>query len=134
MEPKEIKLKSGNVLRILDTPFAESQALFKAVINGFKAVEVDETVKDLDEFVGALIGAQISDDEVGKAMWGCLARCTYGETKIIPSMFDAKPEAREDFIDICLEVGQENLRPFMKGLCAALPRLTKLISEFRKPK
>lgn len=130
---RTVKLPSGMELMIGETPFSESNALFKAVIKSLRMVEVDNTIHGLDEFIGALLGAQLSDGEVEKAMWDCLKYATYGDRKIVSSLFDEE-KARTDYIDICLEVGQENLRPFMKGLYAALPRLTSAILSLRKSK
>ena len=130
---KEIVLKSGAKLEIGETEWAEAFKLFQTVVKSMRSVEADETVKSLNDFVAALIGAQISDEEVVKSMWTCFGRCTYNKTRITPELFkDMK--AREDFIDICLEVGQENLGPFLKALSASLPRLTKMILDSRKPK
>ena len=129
----EKKLKSGEILKILDTDFETSNALFKAVIKSLKSIDIDDSVKNLEAFTGALIGAQLSDDSVEKAMWGCLACCLYKGAKIVPSVFNDF-KAREDFIEICLEVGQENLRPFMNGLYVGLPRITQMIANIQRPK
>lgn len=134
---KEVKLASGAVLNIGKTPFEVSKGLFQAVVKNFKSVEIPADVKTYEGFVGALLGSQISDPEIEKWMWACLGRCTYNngkaDLKIDPSMFEDE-NYRLDFIDICLEVGQENLRPFMKGLFLALPRLSEIIANIQKPK
>lgn len=130
---KEIALNSGAKLGVGEVPWEEAFKLFQMIVKSMKSVEVDPTIKNLSEFISALIGAQIADDEVGKAMWVCLGRCTYGGTRITKSTFEDM-KARGDFIDVCIEAGREILNPFMKGLYVALPRLTEMIINTRKPK
>lgn len=135
---KEITLKSGAVLKIGATPFDVSKCLFQAVVKSLKNVEISKDVNSYEGFVAALIGAELSDSEVEKWIWACLSRCTYNnagkaDLKIESAMFE-DDKAREDFIDVCIEVGQENLRPFMKGLYLALPHLTEMIENIQKPK
>lgn len=126
----EITLKSGAKLTIGSTPFVESKNLFQAVVKCMKDVEMDEKNNSLEAFVGALLGAQLSDTEIEKCLWVCMGRCTYSDgtkaVKIDMTIFE-DIKVRMDFIDICLEVGKENLAPFMKALYVALPRLTEMI-------
>ena len=91
--------------------------------------------KDLD-FTGcidfikdAIIGADISE-EVNKAIFDCLAYCTYQTTnKIDEALFDKLPEAREDYYEIIIACIEENLKPFIKSLVSEWSTLAPKLGE-----
>ena len=132
---REVKLKSGATLTLRDTPFEKSKALFQAVVKNLKSVEISKGVNSYEGFVGALLGSQLSDNEIERCLWECMACCTYNagaaDVKVAPDLFEDETR-RGDFIDVCLEVGQENLRPFMKGLWLALPHLLESLGNIPK--
>lgn len=135
-EMKIVKLKSGSILKIGSTPFETSKGLFQAVVKNLKSVELPKGVTTYEGFVGALLGAQLSDTEIEKWLWACMNRCLYQHTelkkelKIDPSIFE-NMNHREDFIEICIEVGKENLQPFMKALYLALPHLMATLESIQ---
>ena len=50
----------------------------------------------------------------------CMKECTYDNIMITEDLFDDKPEIREDYDRIVMEVVKENLRPFLKGVSGML--------------
>lgn len=60
-----------------------------------------------------------SNDDVEKALWGCLARCLREGEKIIPATFDP-PDARADYYEIGAACVKENLGPLLESLRSKL--------------
>jgi hypothetical protein len=115
---KEIKLSSGKILKIGNVPFAEAKDLFQSILEVSKGIPFD-TSKDYAAIVKDVLCFGFSSKKIETCLWVCLARCTYNDLKIVESTFEPM-EAREDFIDACMEVAQEVLAPFMKSLYAKL--------------
>jgi hypothetical protein len=124
---KEVKLKSGVVLGLGDTPFQVSKDLFQAFLRCMDGVDVQSK----DQFDFALTAAFLSNPEVERCLWECMKRCLYNGVKINPDTFEPVT-AREDFNEVCLEVGMENISPFTKGLFAGLKRLSGMIESSQK--
>ena len=121
---KEIKLKSGEILSLGETPFPDSWALFQAFLRCMDGVDV----QNKDQFDFALNAAFLSSSEVERCLWVCLSRCLYGKVKITKETFEPVA-ARTDFIEVCLEVAQENVSPFTPGLFTGLKRLSGMIEN-----
>lgn len=124
---KEVKLQSGATLGIGQTPFAESKALFQALMDEAKGIGFN-SMTDQAALVKDLFCYTVSSKRVEAALWECLKRCTYNGLKIENATFEPE-EARADFIDICMQVAEENLRPFMKGLYAKLNQTIAMIQN-----
>ena len=124
---KEVKLKSGKVLGLGDTPFQTSKELFQAFLRCMDGVDV----ANKDQFDFALTAAFLSSREVEQCLWACMGRCLYGGVKITPDTFEPTA-SREDFNEVCLEVSVENISPFTNGLFAGLKRLSGMIESSQK--
>lgn len=122
---KEIKLNSGAVLKIGDTPFSESKALYQAVLEEIKSVRI---AKDEDSFemLKNMCCVGFSSKKVDDCLKVCFGRCIYNDLKIDEKTFDSQ-NARQDYVQVCVEVILENLLPFMKGLFVGLNRLSALM-------
>lgn len=124
---REVKLPSGAILVLNPAPFADSKALYQAVLKEAKGVAFTTKV-EMGNVYKDLFCAGFSSPEIEKCLWVCMPRCTYNKLKITEDTFEPV-SAREDFIIVCMEVAKENIHPFVKSLFAewsnALESLTK---------
>jgi hypothetical protein len=120
VERKEKKLPSGAVLRFNLAKFEDGRDLYQAFAEETKAVRFNST-RETGEVWKDLAVIALSSKTIEAAIWKCFKRATYdtgtGEMKITTETFEP-PEAREDYIPALLEIGKENLQPFMKSLYA----------------
>lgn len=122
---KEIPLPSGALLKISHTPFSESKALYQALLEELKEVAVDSKT-DLTAMMKNVFCMGFSSKKVEAALSVCLKRCLYNELKIDDQTFEPA-SAREDYVKVCIEVVEENIRPFLKGLSVELKRVLLMI-------
>lgn len=129
----EITLPSGAVLKISKTPFAISKALYQAVLEELRTVKMnaDDNVTNLIKELG-WIG--FASKKVEAALQECFKYCIYnngaGDLKIDKDTFESD-KARVDYSQVCVEVIEENIGPFTKGLFVGSSRL--LVTLFGSP-
>jgi hypothetical protein len=112
------KLQSGAELKVSPAPFAEARALYQAVLEEVRGLKIDaETEIDVN-LKKDLFCVLLASKKIELALWECMKRCTYNGQKITPDTFE-DVKAREDYFDVCVAVGQENVLPFTKSLYAA---------------
>lgn len=112
---RELTLQSGAVLRIQPAPFRAAKRLFDALALEIKDAKMDPKEEiDVNFIKGILLGA-VASPKVEEALWPCLVNCIYNDHKITTETFE-NSDARVDFLEICYEVGKENVFPFMKNL------------------
>lgn len=129
---KHIKLASGADLGVGLAPLAEGKALFKAVCAEFKDIEIKGSDDINYNFIKNVFCSGFSSDRIEECTMACLKRCTYNGLKITEDTFEPE-KAREDYIDVFINVISENIAPFLKGLSAELsPQLGAMITSFRK--
>lgn len=128
---KEVVFKNGHVLKVMPAPFADAQELLEALSAEAAKIPV-VSQGEVGELCKNLICSVISSRAVKSALKKCLIRSTYdggqGDLKIEDDTWTTF-EARENYIDSCTEVIEENVRPFMKSLYALFGRL---IGEVQK--
>lgn len=127
METKEVKLISGATLNITLASFSEGHNLFKSFSKELEQANLDPNGDLFNPLAIKNLFCRLSwSDEFQNCLWECMKRATYNKEKITPDLFeDAKK--REDFIEVCTEVGAFNLAPFMKSLYAKyLPTLSMI--------
>lgn len=115
---KDVTLPSGALLQIGTVPFDATNNLKKAVMKEVKAIPMTSTKILIDlskDYVCGILGS----DEVEKCLWECMKRCLYNGMKIDKATFESE-EARSDFTDVQMEVGQHCLLPFGKSLMLLL--------------
>ncbi len=117
---KEVKLPSGAVLKIGNTPFATSKALYQAILKEAKGVAVSSKT-ELSSLYKDLFCIGFSSPEIEACLWECFKRCTYnagnGDFRIDESTFEPVA-ARQDYVAVCVEVAKESVYPFGKDLFA----------------
>tara|TARA_R110000744_G_scaffold185884_2_gene305276 strand:- start:1242 stop:1661 length:420 start_codon:yes stop_codon:yes gene_type:complete len=78
---------------------------------GMKNEEGEQDFSDLVRVAFSISGSS----DVREALYSCLSRCTRSGEKITKETFE-EVEARQDFIQICIECAKINLSPFQVGL------------------
>lgn len=113
---KKITLPSGSKLEIDLAPFADANALNKAVAKELKEIEFNPEM-DLSNpaFIKDLVCTAFSSELIMSALEACFKRCTYNGLRIDANTFEPE-EARQDYFITCKEVLIEQLRPFAPAL------------------
>jgi hypothetical protein len=136
MEIKEIDLPSGAKLRFRHPPYADADALLKAVM--MESVKVPILSQDeLLNLSKTHLCVAFSSDAIQKALWKCMASSTYhderGDLKIEKDLFEPV-SAREDYPILAMEVLQQTLAPFGKSLLLVFSRLSSHLAKNRESK
>jgi hypothetical protein len=127
MPSREVTLPSGRVLTVNPAPFHDAKKLYQAI--GGEALRVQIIGEDdLSETIKNVICLGSSSLAIEQALNPCMKRCLYQGVKIDDRSFEPE-EAREDYLDICVEVAKENLRPFTKSLFAQFKGLLGLVGR-----
>ncbi len=115
---REVDLPSGAKLKISMAPFAESKALFKAVLEEAKSIGIDaqKDITDINMYK-EIFCAGFSSKKIDDCLKPCLGRCTYNDSKITDDTFESAG-SREDYLIVCYEVAVDNISPFLKSLYA----------------
>lgn len=129
----ELTTASGAEVKINVADFITSMKLKKAVVEAVKESDVDVSSIDLNNLkIGAIdsilqiILTADSSDKVEDAIFKCLARCTYNDTKITRDTFEPV-EARKDYYEIVIACLKENLTPFFEAPLLKLNSLQEKI-------
>lgn len=123
---KEVTLPSGKILRIDLAPFADSKALYQAVLEELRTVPMRDEDEIGVNMLKDLFCTGLSSKRVDKALEKCLARCLYDNTKITDEIWEPE-EARGDYMKVLLEVAKENIVPFVKSLSAEFSLIRGLL-------
>lgn len=119
---KEFELPSGALLKIQLAPFADSKALYQAVLEEMKDIQLNSSDELFNLFKDAAC-AGFSSKKIEAALEVCFKRCLYNDLKIDRNTFEPE-EARQDFVHVCIYVAQENIMPFLKSLSAQFQQLS----------
>lgn len=135
---KEFKSTKGKRVVINPAPFKVVKRLRKTFANELLKVNIDignaqslEELKNvysenklLNILKNVLLGLEVSE-EFEDVIFECLQECTYDNITITSDLFDDKPELRQDYDRIVLEVVKENLNPFIKGVVGMFSTTTQ---------
>lgn len=128
---KEIKMPSGATLKVAPSPFADSKALFQALMKEFKGITFGAKV-ELAAIIKDILCTGIYSVEVERCLTVCMGRCIYsderGNLKIDADTFEPA-KAREDYLPACVEIAKENVLPFGKSLYAVYQRALAMIDK-----
>lgn len=123
-----VTLPTGAQLEITVSPFAPAKALYQAVLEELKGLNLDPT-KEIDvNLFKDFFCTGFASKKIEACLWECMKRATYNGLKVSDDTFEPV-EAREDYIQVCFEVAKANIAPFLKSLYAQFgPILAKLQS------
>lgn len=131
---REVKLPSGAVLKIGAAPFAVAKALYQAVLNELKAIQIDSKTQ-VASIYKDLFCVGFSSKEIEACLWECFKKCTYndgrGDLRIDDQTFEPI-ERRDDYMQVCMEVAKENILPFGKSLYAEYQKALTMIEDTPK--
>ena len=129
----EITTANGVSVVVNIAPFKDAMALKNAIAKELTATGIKLDLKADVSTLSSLALSVDSSDSVYKALFSCLARCTYGGQKIIEATFEDE-KAREDYYEVVIECLKVNLSPFFKGLALKLKTLKEILPEKDSPK
>lgn len=112
----EKKLPSGATLKFNLAPFADAKDLYQVVAAEIKDVPFKKEMDTIEVYKSLALIA-LSSKKIEEAIWKCLERARYNEVKVNKNTFESE-EARQDYLEVLLEVAKENIAPFMKSLYA----------------
>lgn len=125
---REVVLPSGNKLEVSPAPFKDAKRLFQAVGGDFLKINLGEGDAELIDLLKNAICIGVSSPAIEAALEPCLKRCIYKGVKITPDTWEPV-EAREDYLDVCVEVARENVGPFTKSLFAQFKVLSGAVGK-----
>lgn len=126
---KEFPLPSGAVLKVGLAPFADSKALFQAVMFELKGVQI-VSKSEVASLMKDLLMTGLSSNYIDAAVAKCMEKCLYNDMKIDKDTFE--PEAaRGDYLFVIEKVATENLAPFLSPLFAKFKELSQMIESIQ---
>lgn len=128
-EFRKITLPSGAILKVVPAPFAESKALYQAILSEVKTIALGMNA-ELPSLFKDLFCTGFSSPKIEAALYKCFARCLYNEQKITEDTFEPI-DAREDYTSVCVEVTKENIGPFLKSLYAEFKAAVQLAENYQ---
>lgn len=131
MHNAEIVLASGAKLHITLSPFKDAKALYQALLEEARTLKLDAEAEADFNFFKDVFCTAFSSKRVETALEKCFERCTYNDKRITADTFEPA-EAREDYMQVCLEVAQHNVHPFTKSLSAQFSHILALLSSGRE--
>jgi hypothetical protein len=138
VDAKEFKMPSGAKLTVSVCPFADANALLKALLKSAKGIGVPKDLLQADVSVlkDVLISAATSDD-VEAALFKCGSRASYQNVKVTAELFDDTnlgEIARKDYYSIWSKIVEVNCSPFFEQTFSALKaRLSTPIDTRKSP-
>lgn len=123
-----IKLPSGAELRITLAPFAASKALYQAVLEEVKFLQLTSSTEVDFSLLKDLICVGFSSRKIEQALEECMKRCLYNGMKITADTFENE-DARQDYLQVCFEVGKANIEPFLKALMPKLQQFSAMMPK-----
>ena len=125
---REVKLDSGSTLKVAPAAFPASKRLYQAILKEMKGVQI-YSLAELPTVLKDVFCLGFASPEIEKCLYECFKNCTIdsggGEIRITEDSFE-RVEARQDYIQVCIEVAEENVRPFLKSLYAQYLRLLSM--------
>lgn len=125
---REVTLPSGSTLKITPAPFPEARALYQAVVEEMKGLKLDPEAEIDVNFYKDVFCVGLSSKKIEAALWKCMERSLINDLKITADTFEPV-EKRDDYLTVCFEVAQENIRPFTKSLFAQYGHIFAMIQS-----
>lgn len=128
---------NGSELKITLGSFSEAMALQKSIgraLRGMKLDLPDSAKADLSpDSIGDILGAVLNvatSDDVEVALFDCAGRCLIGTDKVDRDYFE-RPENRQNYYPIMIEIIKANCGPFIKGLGSSFGGLGQFLGKNR---
>jgi len=132
-EQTKVKLPSGAELLIVVAPFADSKALYQAMLREVKSMKMDPNAEIDVNFFKEIFCAALSSKEIEECLWVCFKRCLINGTDKVTEEYFEKTENRDDYFAICFEVAKENVLPFTKSLYAQYAHIFEQLKVLKGP-
>lgn len=123
---KEVKLPTGAELKIQLPPFSVSKDLYQSLLREAKGVAIRQDT-DMGDLYKNLFCIGFSSKEIDAALDKCFEHCLYENLRIDANTFEPE-KAREDYIQVCVEVVKANIAPFMKSLYSEYKRALEVVT------
>lgn len=125
---KEVVLPSGAKLKIQLALFADSKALYQALLEEARGIKLDPEAEVDANFFKDIFCVGFSSKKVEACINKCMEKVLYNDMKVAADTFEPE-EARGDYIQAIFEVAQENVQPFTKSLSASFGALSRMIQN-----
>lgn len=122
----EVDLPSGAKLKIQLAPFADSKALYQAVLEELRGVTVGDDQEIGVNMLKDLFCTGFSSKKIEAALLKCMKKALYNDLPITDDTWEPA-EARVDFMKVLLEVAKENISPFVKSLSAEFSLVREIL-------
>jgi hypothetical protein len=128
-EMKEITLPSGKKAKITPSSFADSKAVYQALIKELRNIEINPKDEVNVNFIKGLFCSLITSDEIEATVLKCAERVEYaGERVVNTDIFDSE-DGKMDYFPLMREVAMVNIAPFTKSLFAEFENLGGLVEK-----
>lgn len=123
---KEVTLNSGATLKMGVVPFVDAKAFYQAVLEEARSVSISEDQEIGANLIKDLFCTGFSSKKIDSCLKKCMDRCLYNGIRITDETWEPM-EAREDYLQVCIEVAKETLAPFVKSLYAEFSTVMPMI-------
>jgi hypothetical protein len=127
-----IKLPSGAKLEITLAPFADGKALYQAILDEAKGIKLNPQDEIDTNMWKDLMCVAFSSKKIEKEIENCFKRCLYNGKKIDADTFEPE-EARQDYLEACVEVVKANVLPFVKSLYVKYSHILEALKASSQP-
>lgn len=125
----EVKLNSGAKLEMNVAPFADAKALYQACLKELAGIEFKGQMDQI-EMMKSVICRSFASPEIERCLSKCFERCRYNGGKLTMDCFEPV-EARDDYMQVCIEVGKVNIMPFLKSLYAEYLQFSSILENIQ---
>ena len=125
-----VKLPSGAELKLNVAPFADSKALYQALLDEAKNLKLDPKAEMDVNFFKDIFCYGFSSKKVEECLYVCMKRATYKGAAITDESFEPE-DCRQDYFQVLYEVARANVAPFTKSLYAQLKVLSEGLQSFQ---
>lgn len=129
IEDKKVTMPTGAKLYVVASSFENSWALFQAVTEEYKKLDIAVS-KEFDmTFIKDVFCIFMSSKLIQEKLWACMDKALYNDSRVTVDTFEDE-KAREDYLAVCEEVAKKNLAPFTKDLYSKLSAQLGLVETF----
>lgn len=118
---QEVILQSGKKLEIQQPRFGAVMDLIRCACREIKkdGLSIDLEAMKTGDILGVILSL-VGSKEFEESFWLVSAGCLYNGERVTQSLFEDRPEAREDYFEIQYKIIEASLKPFGKSLLTML--------------